>query len=273
MSLQNDAVDHLRYILQIQTEIIDRIIHQLSEFYNKNPNDKVLSVTLLMIQNLGSSMHSALMLTSKKDMAIRDCFGIARSASELAVNICYIGVTGEKTAELAERHAMQKLYRDLSRKGEIGGMTFHIKREQVPEAHEIPEMESALAEFTEKNGKEKRHWTPESLSMRIEKVRQFHDRSATSLSGAILLTYRHASEFIHGTYFSVLYFWPSKNDGNITRDDYLEKWIFHFHSIFGSLFFSASAVIELFGSLYELPEDLIEVQKELYLEAQKIIKL
>jgi hypothetical protein len=168
---------------------------------------------------------------------------------------------------------MQKTYRDLERAGEVGGTGFQLSAVPRTPLEELPEVASALAEFTRKNGKELADWTPDSISKRIEAVRRVYPSSGMSLSAAVISIYRHASEFLHGTYFSVLYFWTGLSGQKVTKESFFERWNGHFVSVFGALFFSASAVIELFAEKYEAPAQLLQTQKRLLKGALETLEM
>jgi hypothetical protein len=262
-------IDALGLILQEETRLLDALIHLLSEGTAPNSCDPdVARVSVLMIQSLGVSLHSILRLTGTKDMAIRDAYGIARSASELAVNICYIGAAGEEMARRAERHAMQKSYRDLHRTGAIGGVAFELSAAGRPEVDQVPGLADALKEFTGRKGQEITDWTPLNISSRIETVAQIHSRASLALSGSTMAVYRHASELLHGTYFSIVHFWAGSGAPATSREDFNSRWVEHFISIFTGAFFAAQAVIELFAKLVGVPE-LADAQKRLTAKVHK----
>ncbi len=196
---QPDPIDQLRGILATQTRYLDLVIHRLSDFHGRSPDDQnVLRVTLLMAQGLGVTIHSALKLTAERDMAIPDCFGLARSGFELAVNTCFIVAEGVDAARRADNHAMQKTYRDMHRSGEIGGVRFEVSRNEQPASASGPGLDEALEQFSRK-GKELTAWTPVNISDRIKAVASVDSSAAISLSGAASAIFRHASELLHGT--------------------------------------------------------------------------
>jgi hypothetical protein len=252
----------LRSLLATQARILDFLIHGLVNESATPIDPVVMQTTALMVQALGLSIHSILRLTATKDMAIRDAFGIARSVTELAVNVCYIGVGGRPIAERAQRHALQKAYRDLHRTGDIGGTQFEVRASHRPDVQGVPGLAEALAEFTGRRGQELTDWTPLSLSDRIAEVAKLNSRAGTSLSGAVISSYRHASELLHGTFFGVRHFWSGSGQPAKTRDEFFARWEEHFTSIFSAAFFSAQGVIEVFGTLMA-NEGFSETQKAL----------
>ena len=168
----------LRAILYRETGILDALIHDLAnaDVTSQRVDPDVVRITALMLQALGVSLHSVLRLTEGREMSIRDAYGIARSASELAVNICYIAVGGGEVAGRAERHALQKSYRDLHRTGAIGGVSFDLRSDWSPDVDRVPGLRDALAEFTGRKGQEINDWTPLNISRRIASVAKMHAR-------------------------------------------------------------------------------------------------
>lgn len=260
--------EELRAFLYSQTRILDALITALTTKMDEGLADDdrtILNITLLMVQSLGVSFHSILKLTDTRDMAIRDAYGIARSSSELAVNVCFIVATGAETARRAERHALQKSFRDLDRSGSIGGFEFAIKRTEMPKIEEVPGLSEAISEFSDRKGREVRDWTPLSLSERIKAVQIPYERCALALTGAVLSIYRHSSELLHGTYFGVVHFWRASRPPAKTRAEFECVWDDHFIAIFSAALFSGEAVVEAYGQKFgldELRDDQLRLIKE-----------
>ena len=120
--------DRGRALLGAQSRALDAIIHDL-HLLDPDMDKPAVRVPLLMLQAVGVSIHSILTLTQKRDMAVRDGFGIARSAVETSVNAAYIALGGEPLAEQAVRHMRQKRWRDLSREANIGGWRMTVSRD------------------------------------------------------------------------------------------------------------------------------------------------
>jgi hypothetical protein len=266
--------EELREVLFRETRLLDSLIHSLSE--PKEPYDAdaavIRDVIVLMIQALGVSIHSILRLTEHIDMSIRDCFGIARSASELAVNIGYITASPISVAERARQHAMQKSYRDLERTGSVGGASFKISRSKIPSPASIPGMQAALAAFTDKKGREIRDWTDENIDKRIETVAAHLSRDASlSLSGSVVSIYRHGSELLHGTYFGVVHYWTGSGSHGQGRAGFEKLWLNeHFITVFTATFFGAAGVVEACCARFKIPS-LRELQMELVLRTKTLI--
>lgn len=255
----------LRPLLRVQTRMLDRVLHRLSggeggAVVVVDPD--VIAVTTMMIHAAGVSTHSILKLTQRRELSLRDCFGIARSISELAVNTCYIAAVGPEAARRARFHALQKSYRDLDRNGTVGGFGFTIRSSAKPQVDDVPELAAALAEFTRGNGREVTEWTPLSISDRIDTVRTQHSGVALSLAGSVTSVYRHSSEQLHGTYFGVVHFLSAGGAPAKSRERYNECWDEHFVAIFTAAYFGAQAIVEMFATLLDLP-DIAVAQKQL----------
>lgn len=267
-------IPQIRNLLKREIRLLDAAIHALSgqigssDFIDK----EVTAVVIMMSQSLGVSINSIIRLTEDKDMAIRDAYCISRSSSELAVNICYIAAEGREAARRAVRHAMQKSYRDLDRAGIVGGVRIEMRAINRPAVDSVTGLAEALHEFTDRKGREITKWTPLSLSERIAVVSQMHAQAGMSLSAATMLVYRHASELLHGTYFSVVYFWSASGAPARTREDFHSRWMEHFTAVFASAFFAASAVVELLGDLLQESE-LCGAQQKLTSELQEHIEV
>lgn len=266
--------ENLREFLEKQTRLLDFAISCLREKRNageENDSDEDVATTIiLMILGMGISCHSILKLTTEIGMQIRDCYGIARSVCEIGINISYIVAVGAEAAALANRHAKQKTYRDLKRGGQIGGVGFSLETSSdIPEPDDIPGMKQALDEFTNKRGKEKTSWTSVSLDDRIKVVDERFPTTSINFGGSMMSIYRHASEILHGTYFSMLHFWGG-NRGRITNRAEAEHFFVfhHFISVFSSVFFSCQGVVKVVAEEFDI-EELGKANHELFLEFSK----
>src|SRR5690606_29209637 len=124
--------------------------------------DSTTRVVTMMLQAVGMSMHSVAKLTASRDIAIRDCFGIARATAETAVNLAFIEVGGAPIAHKAIRHMMQKRWRDLHRSARVSGQVISIRRDIGAEVSDFPGLQEALDEYTNKRGEEVRDWTSQT---------------------------------------------------------------------------------------------------------------
>jgi hypothetical protein len=242
-----------RELLYAQTRAIDALIHELESLDVEGERVEI-RVPLLMLQAVGVSVHSVLALTRERDMGIRDCFGIARSAVETAVNSAFIAVSGEEAAKKAIRHMRQKRWRDLRRLGQVGEQRIAVSRNIGLEIDDVPGLREALAEYTNKRGGEIRDWTPESLEQRISTVSTRHSRAGLCLGVSSFSVYRAASELLHGTYYGVNLFWQGSRDAPVRgRDEMDELWVTeHFVTLVTALFFAVSGAIDAIAAVHAL---------------------
>lgn len=242
-----------RSLLHAQTRAIDSLIHELLALDGAGES-KAIRVPLLMLQAVGVSVHSVLALTRERDMGIRDCFGIARSAVETAVNAAFITVSGEPMAEKAVRHMRQKRWRDLRRQGQVGDHRIAVARDVGLEVNDLPGLREALDEFTNKRGDEIRDWTPENLEKRIATISNRHRRAGLCLGVASFSVYRPASELLHGTYYGVNLFWQGSRDAPTReREEFDELWVTeHFVTLLTALFFAVSGAIDAIAAVHVL---------------------
>ncbi|MEA3052606.1 MAG: hypothetical protein QOG72_1509 [Sphingomonadales bacterium] len=242
-----------RELLQAQTRAIDALIHDLHSL-GAAGDDVAIRVALLMLQAVGVSAHSVLALTVERDMAIRDCFGITRSAVETAVNATFIAVSGTPMAEKALRHMRQKRWRDLRRQGTVGEHRITVSRAVGLEVDDMPGLREALDEYTNKRGDEVRDWTTENLEKRISVISDRHQRAGLCLGVASFSIYRPASELLHGTYYGVNLFWQGSRDAPVrTRHEFDEVWVTeHFVTLLTALFFAVSGAIDVIAAVHTL---------------------
>lgn len=247
-----------RDLLTEQAGELDRIIHELHEL-DDGRSVPSIRVPLLMLQAVGVSIHSVLALTVRRDMAIRDAFGIARSAVETAANAAYIALAGDEIGEKAIRHMNQKRWRDQSRDADIAGWQMALRADPAFAIEQVPGLQDALDEFTDRRGREVRDWTEVRLEDRVSFVATKSRRASLGLATAIFMIYRPASELLHGTFYGVTYFWKgSRGVVGVTREDFDELWVMdHFVSLLASMFFAANGAIEAIAAVYNM-----EVHKE-----------
>ncbi|MHA6724206.1 DUF5677 domain-containing protein [Sphingomonas sp. RS2018] len=210
-----------------------------------------------MLQAVGVSVHSVLALTRERDMAIRDGFGIARSAVETAINAAFITVEGNALAEKAIRHMRQKRWRDLDREARIGDLQIAMSRDVGMQIEDFPGLDEALDEFTRrKRGTEVREWTEVSLEDRIASITAKSRRGGIGLGSAFFGIYRPASELLHGSYYGVNYFWQGSRDTparDRTAFEYL--WVMeHFALLLGCVFMGVAGAVDTIAEVHGLPE-------------------
>jgi len=242
-----------RELLESQTEAIDKLIHDLSGLDSSNSKPEFY-VPILMMQAVGVSIHSVLSLTRERDMGIRDCFGIARSAVETALNAAYISASGNAMAEKAVRHMQQKRWRDLRRQGRVGKLNITVSRDVGMSVDDLPGLREALNEYTNRKGDEIRDWTPESLEKSLAVISGLHKRAGLCLGGATFAIYRPASELLHGTYYGVNLFWQgSRSEPVRRREEFEALWLTdHFVTLLSALLLGTSGAIQVVASTHTL---------------------
>ena len=260
-----------RKILHAQTRALDAVIHDL-HLLDPQMDKMAIRVPLLMLQAVGVSIHSVLALTQRRDMAIRDGFGIARSAAETAVNAAYIAVGGQPIAEKAVRHMQQKRWRDLHRETSIGGWRMTVGRDVGLTPEDVPGLPEALEEYTNKRGHEVRDWTPMTIEQRIDAVTERCKRAGICFGAAVFAVYRPSSELLHGTYYGVNYFWQGSRDQPArSRASFERLWLLeHFVTLLSATFFSASGAISTMSAMFDL-QDHEKLQDHLAQELGQLI--
>jgi hypothetical protein len=210
-----DAFAASRTAVQGHTHFIDSLIgfmigHESAKHLRDTPmqmDADLAQVVYAMLQSAGSSAHSLVLLSDKPGLQTRDCYGIARSIVESAVNACYFLAEGPAAAAQALRYTRQKAFRDLQRESAIDASVFRICFSPTPPASSIPGLEADLDEFTWNSGREKSSWTDLSLDDRIARAgRAFGDRVLDRLHIGRFAIYRHSSEILHGSHFGLAFF-------------------------------------------------------------------
>lgn len=253
------CVQELRAILGRRVQLINATLTVLIE----HPSGKALRpettpippessrALLLMLQALLSSSNTVIHLSEAPSLATRDCYSIARSIVELAVNVCYLIAAGPAVTDKAFRHATQKAYRDLQRESTIGESTISIALSGCPDAANIPGMEEHLAEFTYRSGREK-DWVDASLDERIATAGDRLGKNVlTPLHLARFIVYRHSSEILHGSLFSALYFFGLTQPTKQNRQDFAAENIGQQHMLLlMACCLAHDAVINAFHNAY-----------------------
>lgn len=259
----------MRSILFNQTGLIGEWLdmfrrHQAGADVFETGNIDVLRVVYTMIHMTAISAHSVLRLTEGIELQTRDAFPIVRSVVESVVNILFILAKGAEAAQRAERHAQQKAYRDLKRESEAGGQKFTLVSRANLSPSDEEYLSSLAAEFTTRGGREKRDWTDESLTQRIDiATEKFARSSVTLLHAAVFNIYRPSSEILHGTYYSAMHFWGLTTPGRsrpTTKDELELVLCEHQFAVLMSTIFSLEALLECAAD-YVGASDLMERAK------------
>lgn len=247
-----ETLSGMREILFSQTRMIDAWLHtsnatEPAEMF-KSGDPEVLRIVSTMIHMVGISAHSILTLTQEVGLQTRDYYSIARGIVESVVNIVFIMAQGREAAERADRHAQQKAYRDLKRESSAGGLNIIVGNKVKLQPEDEERLSLLAAEFTNRKGREKRDWTDENLTHRIDTAAlRFSNASVIALHAAAFNIYRYSSEVLHGTYFSALHFWGLTTIGGPrpkSRDDLSRILSEHQFSVFMSAIFAFNALLE-----------------------------
>jgi hypothetical protein len=274
-----DCIQKLRGVLSQYIGLLDAHIalfvdHESIKELREQTIDLPKSLNLIMpalFQALGSSSNTLVMLSENPGLQTRDCYSISRSIVELSVNICFLIVEGETSANRAIQHARQKSYRDLERESKIGNTIIKEVFSGRPYISKTEKLQSDIDEFTSRTGREK-GWTDLSIDKRIERV---GDKMGASVLNALhfsrFMVYRHSSEILHGSLFGVLYFYglTSPKSRSLSQSDFLEHIGQQHMLILFSAILAFEAVIESFDKEYGFNWS-VEKSKELMLSLGKI---
>ena len=105
----------------------------------------------------------------------------------------------------AQRHAMQKSYRNLERSLTINERKIAVCWTGKEVLEKNDEIKAALAEFTDRRGREITLWTPETLKEKIVHIDAKYGKTySAGLQGGLFGLYRDASDITHGTFFGAL---------------------------------------------------------------------
>ena len=203
--LRSVVKGHLKLIDLIQGILTSDPDYLTTRKENIPIEEEIITVLVPTLLVLKSSCKTILDLSRTPGIQVRDCFCIARSIVELAVNICYILAGGPSVAEKTLRHARQKMYRNIQRESKIGKHSVEFSFSGEKNLRLNKNLEIALKEFTSSKGREK-DWTDLNIDQRIDKVGEaFGENVLGHLHLTRFMIYRDASEILHGTVFGALY--------------------------------------------------------------------
>jgi hypothetical protein len=196
------TVEGLGLILQSVQELRVILVHANAQLI-KNDIDKY-HLPSLLIDAVRQSTEAFEVLVAHE--LFRDAFPTARTIFETALNAVYILSPGSDAEEKAVKHAKQKSHRHIT-------TTYEFKTQPSigwPKSlvFDPPQdYKEALREYTSKKGREVTSWTPETINSRIDSVEKW---LGTRLGDGLRFQYESiyplASEFAHGTFYSVM-FW------------------------------------------------------------------
>ncbi len=252
----------MREIIFAQTRLIDHCLHLLvlhrdGEAMLPRGDAAVFPVVRTMVHMVGISGHSILKLTEDVGLGVRDTFPIARGIVEGVVNICLILAEGRESAERAARHAEVKAYLDLNRDWIVGELEMSVSSSLKPSDEVNSRLEAMVSEFTSKKGREK-NWTDLTVKQRLAAVSErFPDSALISLNASTFNIYRHASEILHGSYFSAVYFWGLTRPGTGTpenADQFSLTLMDHQFSVLSSVIMAYAGLLECFADYVDVPQ-------------------
>jgi hypothetical protein len=259
-----ETVAGLRDILATQVKQLHvhafNIKHLRTEKGDKLLGDSdVYAVVGPTIHMAAVSGLSLLKLTDGINLNVKDAFPISRSIVESMVNACYLMAEGGLVSKKAARHAEFKSFRDLSREWQVGPInhTLNWMGELSDEAKE--RFAELSKEFVTPKGRD-RNWTEKSLRQRLDQVAlRFESKSIISLSASAFNIYNTASEVVHGSYFSALYFFGLTKPGGKppqSVDDFRLTLADHQFSVLISAILASASFVECFSS-YSTQTDLL----------------
>ena len=207
----------------------------------------------LLLSRFTESFHSQFILSLNDKMS--DCYVVARTIFETALNIGYFSVKGESVVEKAYNHSLQKSYRDLKREVKIKDIQIMIGLQNFEQIPKTDKLKKSIEEFTSKKGYELRTWSEDNIFKKIEVISEkFGKEMELSFSLPFYYIYRHASEIIHGTVFGAMFSfgmtqlrteWPN------TDEEYKNYISNRIRLLIYSSNLLAFAVIEIINSHYE----------------------
>jgi hypothetical protein len=257
-----ETIAGMREIVLGQTRQIDVCLlllkrHRDGEASLPSGDSEVLRVILTMMHMVGISGHSVLKLTDEIGLQVKDAYPIARGIIEGSVNISFIMARGAEVAERADRHAQVQAYRDLKREWDSGGWQMSVGYSAAPPPEEIARLDAMALEFRTPKGREK-DWISETLKQRLEAIGAvFPSTAMISLNASAFNIYRHASEVIHGSYYSAVYFWGLTSPGGAaprSEHDLKLTLLDHQFSVLMSVIFAYAGLVECFANYVGMPE-------------------
>jgi len=209
------AIQHLSYGLNTQIGIINRLIFRICEVsaddYAKM-SESERNCLFFLLQATGSSSATLLHLSVQPGTHTRDCFSIARSIIELCINTCFL--VASSTSDDALAHAKQKMVRLNARAFAMqSGLTDARKLAKMQINSRDEDVQSLLERFSRRNGSEIT-WNEKRIEERIDVIRErFGSADANLLEVSYAGIYGLASEMIHGSVFSGMYFLMPQEKG------------------------------------------------------------
>lgn len=258
----SECIQQLRGLLDRRIRLIDAVIAVIlrhpsaTSLRDESPfvPEEVSGVLLAMLQSLGSSSATIVRLSDQPGLVTRDCYSIARSIVELAVNVCFLLTDGPTLADRAIRHANQKSYQDLCRESTVGNSRIRLDFPGRVDLAQFPHLQAQIAEFTSRAGREK-GWVDSSIDERTAVVgARFGEDVLSQLHFARFMIYRHSSEIVHGTYFGCAYFLGLTSPKVATNiDEFVEQVGQQHMMVLMACGFAIASVLEVIHAAYRFP--------------------
>ena len=254
------CVRALRSILKGQLNDINKLLVLISaiqknEAIYTNVDRQVLKIVLTMTHMVGVSGETIKLLTEGKKLQIRDAFPIARSITEMTVNICYIMAVGKDIARQAENHAEQKSYNNLQINKKMGDFSYEIHWSGELRSSDEVRLKSITQDFRSKKGREK-NWTDLSISDRIIEIEKTFPKTSINLACAMIIIYPNASEIVHGSYYGAMHFWqPELPNGTPNSVEELRQLVVtHQLTVLCTVVQSYFSLIDCYGAFLNVEE-------------------
>lgn len=229
-------------------------------------NPEVYAVVGPMVHMAAVSGLSLIKLTEGISLNVKDAFPIARSAVEGIVNTCYLMAAGKMQAEKAVRHAEFKSFRELSREWQAGPYKQTLKWNGELTSKARLRFAELSREFLTAKGRD-RDWTDKSLRQRLETASlRFDSNALMMLNASAFNIYSSASEVVHASYFSALYFFGLTVPGSKSpksTEEFSLTLADHQFSVLISAILAYASFVECFSAYSRQPRLLEEVKETL----------
>lgn len=181
-----------------QVNLLEELYKNL-DFYNATGR---MSGLYLLFFSLHSTGLSIAHLANGK--FLNESFMLARSQMEKIINYLYLLYCDEEEYQNYIAYSKQKQFRMFNRSVNVGKLKAEIKRLDLTELQDNPELQEALNRFTSKSGKEISRWSTRSIPDRLSVIEpKVGDISILMLS--FLGIHENASEALHGTLYGVAF--------------------------------------------------------------------
>lgn len=159
-----------------------------------------------LLRAIETSASTVFRLTDNISDCVRDCFPIARSVVEAAINVGYIAAGGKTVAEEARQHSVHRCVLALDRRFDIGALSLRHRSRSLDQPETVPGLREVLAQMETEGDRKAYNWTPLSAPKRVEFILdRLGGRIALPLGLAYFGIYQDASEIVHGTIYGCFF--------------------------------------------------------------------